>query len=114
MKIPMVRYYLSLLPFSEETSYEKCWSEWESFSASYGVPFFPLQLLSGPKDPVGASQQRFLPGGSARRSNLSAFDIPFLTGKVRFLFRIPFIEKWRPFHKPTYIKSCHFTWRLLK
>ena len=90
MKIPMVRYYLSLLPFSEETSYEKCWSEWESFSASYGVPFFSLQLSSGPKDPVGASQQRFLPGGLARRSKPSAFDIPFLTGKVRFLVSYTF------------------------
>ena len=49
-------------------------------------------------------QQSFTRGGSAPRSNALPFYIPFLTENVA-LFRVPFIEKWYPFHIPTYTAS---------
>ena len=47
----------------------------------------------------GGTQQTFLRGSSATRSNPLPFYIPFFAKKVPPV-RIPFIDKWYPFHIP--------------
>ena len=46
----------------------------------------------------GSAEQRFVRVGSAARSNCLPLNIPVLT--ERYLFRIPSIEKYEPFHIP--------------
>ena len=52
--------------------------------------------------PMG-TQQMFVWGGSAPRSNPSSFYIPF--SRERYPFRIPSIDQWYPFHI-TCIELC--------
>ena len=53
------------------------------------------QLFKRPHSAPGGTQQMFIRGGSAPRSN---FYIPFFT--KRYPFRLPSFDKWYPFHIP--------------
>ena len=53
------------------------------------------------------TQQIFIRGGSAPRSNRLSFYIPFFTKTVPF--RMPSIDKWYPFHIPCLELCIPFT-----
>ena len=60
----------------------------------------PIYFRPNPKSRGGGgSQQRFIRGGSAPRSKLLPFYIPFLIEKVPILYT--FHRKLHPFHTPT-------------
>ena len=59
-----------------------------------------LSFMYTNSTPPGGTQQMFIRGDSAPRSNHLPFFMPFFFSRKRYPFRIPSIEKWCPFHIP--------------